>query len=84
MTEEVKVDRYDLAILQQCAAAGTDAEGETVWMLPSDDWERDRCEKLARRGLLVTYPRSRKIKKYRISLSGQGILDREASSEGGQ
>lgn len=74
MTEEVKVDRYDLEILQQCAAAG-DLDGEKAWMLPSDDWERDRCEKLAAKGLLVTYPRSRKTKKYRISLSGQGILE---------
>ncbi len=79
MTEEVK--GYDLTILQQCAACGFDLDGERVWMLPSDDWERNRCEELARRGLLVTDPRRRKNPRYRISLSGQGILDERGQTQ---
>jgi len=79
MTEELK--GYDLTILEQCAASGTTLDGERVWMLPGDDFERNRCEELARRGLLVANPRSRKTKQYRISLSGQGILDKRGQTQ---
>lgn len=79
MNEELKP--YDLTILRQCAASGTDLEGERIWMLPADDWESNRCEELARRGLLIINPRSRKTKKYRISLSGQAALEGRGSEQ---